>query len=660
MARMPDKKTLLRLPLPKLPKHGENDTCITATIEAVDCKWVLNLYIRKPKKEIRVFFWEGKWKNYIITENKWSGRTIEGNQWGYDNSWVTSHSHREYKTDRDSIGAIGTYFGIGVNIGLYKCLRAIEDMQSRLQNEKHRKKIHSEGEKRAAAKELFSRLDIPPLPSKINPVIFREAFTWQEYYYTVTYCPNCGEVTYNLTKTCDYCGSDFINIRDVAAMRNRQAAEDGRTFQMYKSGQTVYVVVYKIDKNITFTKNTRYLRDGFTATETEKCYPLECYVFAPGGKIHTFYSWQNYGNDKIYLKGEKWYYAGSDIWYNQSEFEPLSEEELQGTVLANLHYKEYRQRKRARNESVDTLKYIEFFHKYPVAENLLMNGFTQILKNSMYNPGYARQVLRLKQARLYKMLGLNKDEQQRARQEQWTLTMLKNYREYRDRGKILPYSLLKLLGDVTDTYNKNIIRIYADIYDVALYMAKQNSRYGRNRSLSYWYDYIEAAEDNGYDVTDKAVLYPPDVEKAHDRAILMRKNKVNEKLIQSFNTLYEAYSQYSFEKDGICIRIAHSEDELIKEGQILCHCVGGYGERHIKGRSIFFIRRTEQPEAPWYTLQVNLKTGMKLQLHGYQNDRNTPIPQEVHDFVNYWLDNIFRPFDVDKMEFIKQVKKKTA
>lgn len=658
MARMPDKKILLGLPLPMLPKHGENDTCITATIETVDCKWVLNLYIRKPKIEIRIFFSEGKWKNYIITENKWSDRTIEGNLWAYD-SWVTSHNHGEYKTNKDSIGAIGTYFGIGVDIGLYRCLRAIEDMQSRVKNEKHRKKIHSESEKRAAAEELFSRLEIPPLPSKINPVMFREAFAWQEDYYTVTYCPNCGEVTYNLTNTCDYCGSNFIQVRDVAAMRNRKAEDDNRTFRMYRDGQTVFVVVYKTDKTISFTKNTRYLRDGFTVTETEKCYPLECYVFAPGGKIHTFYSWQNYGNEKIYFKGEKWYYAGSDVYYNQSEFEPLSEEELQGTVLANLHYKEYRQRKRAKNESIDTLKYIEFFHKYPVAENLLLNGFMQILKDSMYNPGYARQVLRLKQPRLYKMLGLNKDEQQRAKNEKWTLLMLKNYREYRDRGKILPYSLLKLIGDVTSAAKQNEISKYADIYDVALYMAKQNGRYGHNRSLNYWYDYMEASENIGYDITDKTVLYPPDIETAHDRAILMRNNKVDEKLIQSFGVLDEAYSQYSFEKDGICIRIAHSENELINEGKILCHCVGGYGKRHAEGKSIFFVRHTADPEIPWYTLQVELRTGIKLQLHGYQNDRNTPIPQEVHDFVNHWLSNVFRPFDVDKMEFIKPVKKKT-
>ena len=70
------------------------------------------------------------------------------------------------------------------------------------------------------------------------------------------------------------------------------------------------------------------------------------------------------------------------------------------------------------------------------------------------------------------------------------------------------------------------------------------------------------------------------------------------------------------EDAGICIRPVHTEEELMDEGAALHHCVGGYGETVASGRSsIFFIRRADAPEKPWYTLQVELKTLKEIQNH---------------------------------------------
>lgn len=651
MARMPDKKALLQLPLPKLPKHEDEDTCIVATIEEVQDKRVLNLYIRKPKFEVRIFFSEGKWINYIPAENKWSARTTEGplNEW---DQWIDPMDHKIYKTGKDSINAMAVYFETEGEANLYKCLRALEDYQSRKKYKDWHIKLQAREKRQEEAEELFSQLDIPTRPDKPTPVRFYNAYRWQDGYYNVTYCPCCGETTYDLTKYCEYCGSGLSHVRDVATMKNRYAKQSSRTLQMYRYGRTVYVVVYQTDKTITFNKNGRLLRDGFTPKETEETFPLECYIFAPGGKIYTFYSWSGYASYREVFKGKRWIYGGSDVFYSDYEIQMLNEVELQGTVLANLHYNEYLQA--TNGHKGETLKYIEYFHKYPVVENLLTNGFWTLLRSCMNNPGQARKTLRLKQPRLYKMLDLNKDEQRRAKAEGWDVYELRNYKLFRDRGKILPYDLLQRVGKVDDSYyNKKVAR-YADTYDVALYLAKQKKKYGQTRSLGYWLDYITAAESIEYDVTDKAVLFPPDIEKAHDRAVLMKRNVASQRYIKGFDTLAAAYAPYSFEKDGIFIRIARSENELIDEGKILCHCVGDYGESHIEGRSIFFIRHSDSPDKPWYTLQVKLKDGQQLQLHGYHNDRDCPIPREVHDFVKYWLENVFQPFDVKKMEFINK------
>lgn len=164
----------------------------------------------------------------------------------------------------------------------------------------------------------------------------------------------------------------------------------------------------------------------------------------------------------------------------------------------------------------------------------------------------------------------------------------------------------------------------------------------------------------GLDLSDKAVRYPKSLKSAHEKAVAESKFIENGKYKKMFSDLCNALSALSREKDGLCVFIAPSENSLIQEGKLLHHCVGGYGQDHCKGECIFFVRRQSETDKPYYTLQVNIKNGQRLQLHGAYNDRYQPIPDEVNRFVDWWLTNIFQPFDINKMQFINQRTKKTA
>ena len=95
---------------------------------------------------------------------------------------------------------------------------------------------------------------------------------------------------------------------------------------------------------------------------------------------------------------------------------------------------------------------------------------------------------------------------------------------------------------------------------------------------------------------------------------------------------------------------AQNEGQLIAEGKILGHCVGGYGESHCRGNSIFFIRHTDTPDLPFYTLQLNTKTGVVLQNRGKRNRDRT---QEVRDFEEQWLAVIVAPWIQKKTKAAK-------
>ena len=50
--------------------------------------------------------------------------------------------------------------------------------------------------------------------------------------------------------------------------------------------------------------------------------------------------------------------------------------------------------------------------------------------------------------------------------------------------------------------------------------------------------------------------------------------------------------------------------ELIDEGNALNHCVGSYVDSYANGRTdILFLRRAEEPDKPWRTIEFSPTTG---------------------------------------------------
>ena len=89
--------------------------------------------------------------------------------------------------------------------------------------------------------------------------------------------------------------------------------------------------------------------------------------------------------------------------------------------------------------------------------------------------------------------------------------------------------------------------------------------------------------------------------------------------------------------------------EIKREGEILKHCVGGYAERHLNGKTtILFLRRADKPDRPLVTIEI---MGRRIvQVHGFRNEREAceenpmKLPPEVlyKDFFDGWKDWVKR------------------
>lgn len=156
----------------------------------------------------------------------------------------------------------------------------------------------------------------------------------------------------------------------------------------------------------------------------------------------------------------------------------------------------------------------------------------------------------------------------------------------------------------------------------------------------------------GQNLNDQAVLWPKNLRQAHDLAVEQQKINESKEMEAKFELLYQRFSPLEWTDGTYCIRLPRKNADLVKEGDTLHHCVGGYGKNHIALTDvIFFVRRYRRPERSFYTLdmcfQSNGKEEIKprqKQLHGYRNDTRRKIPAEVLDFVLRWKEEICLPW----------------
>lgn len=162
----------------------------------------------------------------------------------------------------------------------------------------------------------------------------------------------------------------------------------------------------------------------------------------------------------------------------------------------------------------------------------------------------------------------------------------------------------------------------------------------RDHTEELYRDYLMDCVTLGLDLHDRGVLLPKDLNAAQRRTIAQVKHRANEAKRAEFHKRAEKLERWRYEAGGLLIRPAADADELIAEGASLHHCVGGYADRMADGETaIFFVRRSDAPEEPYYTLELRNQSVVQCRtLHNASYEAN----QAVHDFVTTWLRDVVR------------------
>lgn len=148
-------------------------------------------------------------------------------------------------------------------------------------------------------------------------------------------------------------------------------------------------------------------------------------------------------------------------------------------------------------------------------------------------------------------------------------------------------------------------------------------------ALDAYVDYLVAAEGVGLDMNNPIFLMPRDFEEKHDQvtaawsAVLAeRRRKAEAERRAAFAGRVKSLARkYTYTDGELLVRPAVNAEEIVREGELLHHCVGGYADRHISGATtILFLRRRSAPGKPLCTIEIYGST--IRQIHGWDDERS--------------------------------------
>ncbi len=164
------------------------------------------------------------------------------------------------------------------------------------------------------------------------------------------------------------------------------------------------------------------------------------------------------------------------------------------------------------------------------------------------------------------------------------------------------------------------------------------------QQLRRYGDYIHMRQQLGYDLTNTVYLFPKDFKAEHDKLVLevnkVKANKRKQEVDDRFSDIKKHYrrirNKYYFENDEYIIRPARSAAEIVDEGRILHHCVGGdsYLTKHNTGKSyILFLRFKKAQDAPYVTIEID---GTKI-LQWYGAYDKKPDKENIDNLLKEYI-----------------------
>lgn len=121
-------------------------------------------------------------------------------------------------------------------------------------------------------------------------------------------------------------------------------------------------------------------------------------------------------------------------------------------------------------------------------------------------------------------------------------------------------------------------------------------------AINNYKDYIRMSVEMGYERFDR---YPKFLKTVHDIVMRNYKIKLSDAELVEWNAMCEKNSYYKYSYYGYKVFTPTKPEDLVREGNVLGHCVGSYVGKVRKGSSVIaFLRDADDTEKPLVTIEI--------------------------------------------------------
>lgn len=167
--------------------------------------------------------------------------------------------------------------------------------------------------------------------------------------------------------------------------------------------------------------------------------------------------------------------------------------------------------------------------------------------------------------------------------------------------------------------------------------------------INQYEDYMDMCRKLKKNVADEMVYRPRELKRRHDEAaaeIALRESEIraeeySERYPEAEKVLGEIKAKLEYSDGSYMIIVPQKISEIVAEGRVLEHCVGKvdrYFDRIAQRETyICFLRKTEEPTAPYYTIEV--EPGGTIRQHRGFDDKEPEI-NKIKPFLREWQKEI--------------------
>jgi len=292
----------------------------------------------------------------------------------------------------------------------------------------------------------------------------------------------------------------------------------------------------------------------------------------------------------------------------------------------------------------DMVEFFDLASRYQCVEYLTKLGFSYLIKDKLDGLRTFHAV-NWRGKNPLQVLGLSKQELNDIRKNNITMSFLdlKILKlGKRDGSNLTPAeaeAITGTWGHMVEEYLK--LKQYSNIRQLNNYLTRQIAKNKIKRyddCFRIWRDYLADCDRLGMDLISDKTIFPRNLHRAHQNTIKLVKHKEDELLDKKIKTRYEKLEKLTFEHNGLIVIPAASTGEIIAEGVMLKHCIGGYCKGYADGRyDLFFIRRVDEPEDPYYSIEI--REGRLVQCYGYDHAKAT---DEIQNFIDLFIKTMFK------------------